>query len=52
MHRDEMENLSHQQDFCYQHHNHLTLEVFDYDEDIEIIDFPSYSPDINSIENV
>jgi len=45
-HREEMENL-YQQDFCYQHDKHpfhLTFEVFDEDEDVEIIDFPTYSP--------
>ena len=52
-HREEMENLYQQQDFCYQHDkhpSHLTFEVFDDDEDI--IDFPTYSPDLNPIENV
>jgi len=54
-HREEMENLYQQQDFCYQHDKHpthLIFEVFDDDEDIEIIDFPTYSPDLNPIENV
>jgi len=53
--REEMENLYQQQDFCYphdKHPSHLTFEVFDDDEDIEIIDFPTYSPDLNPIENV
>ena len=42
--REEMENL-YQQGFCYQHDKHpahLTFEVFDDDEDIEIIDFLTY----------
>lgn len=54
-HRKEMENLYPLRDFSYQHDNHpthLTFEVFDEDENIEIIDFPTYSPDLNPVENV
>ena len=49
-----MESL-YQQDFCYQHYNHpihTPFEIFDYDENIEIINFPTYSPDLNPIEDV
>ena len=54
-HKEEMENLYEGQDFCFQQDNHPThnnLDVFDDDENIEIIDFPTYSPDLNPIENL
>jgi transposase len=54
-HKMEMENLYPQRDFSYQQDNHPThnkLDVFNNNENIEIIQFPTYSPDLNPIENV
>jgi transposase len=54
-HKLEMENLYEDQDFWYQQDNHPThypLHVFDDDDHIDFIDFPTYSPDLNPIENL
>ena len=54
-HKQEMVNLFPGRDFCYQQDNHPThqnFKVFDDDENIEVIDFPTYSPDLNPIENI
>jgi transposase len=54
-HLMEMEEAYKERDFLYQHDNlsaHNNLEVLEGHEKIEIIDFPTYSPDLNLIENV
>ena len=54
-HKIEMENLYQEKDFYYQQDNHPThnkLDVFNDNQNIEIIDFPTYSPDLNPIENL
>ena len=51
----ELENLYPNQNYYYQHDKlpaYNKLEIFDDDEKIEIIDFPTYSPDLNPIENM
>ena len=54
-HAMELEDRDPNQNYYYQHDKlpaHNKLEIFDDDEKIEIIDFPTYSPDLNPIENM
>jgi len=54
-HKEEMESLYQEQDFYFQQDNHTTrqqLDVFDENPNIEIIEFPTYFPDLNPIENL
>lgn len=54
-HAMELEDIYPDKNYYYQHDNlpaHNKLEIFEDDEKIEIIDFPTYSPDLNPIENM
>lgn len=52
---DDMADMFHGRDFYYQQDNHPThrnVEVLNDWNQIELIDFPTYSPDLNPIENL
>jgi len=54
-HKMEMEDTYQERDFFYiqdNHPCHQNLDVFDYDDNIDLIEFPTYSPDLNPIENL
>lgn len=55
MHKEEMMNLFDGEDFYFQQDNHAVhnnIDVIDEEESIEVVNFPTYSPDLNPIENL